>query len=219
MVVRPAQFIERRIPVITELHAILEKTSVQLRGWDFPHLDTQVEPQIGKDWIGLEFQWAHHIEVWRFYQSGQFAHIGAYRYDWFEESGFTPPMRDWQPGAYLSIPDAVYTFSEIFEFAARLALTDAGDEHLRLFVDFKGLANRKLWIDQGDIDPVPFLRYRATIDNFPQDFSPARNTLLAESRELALNAATELFLRFGWEPSREFLKAQQSQLRWKAEGR
>jgi hypothetical protein len=39
VVIRPTSFEEKHIPDYADLFPIVEKHSVQLRGWDYPHVD------------------------------------------------------------------------------------------------------------------------------------------------------------------------------------
>ncbi len=66
VVIRPGRFVEKRIQEISTLYPIIEKTSVNLRGWDFPHVDTHPNPKIDVDWVGQESEWEQFLEIWRF---------------------------------------------------------------------------------------------------------------------------------------------------------
>jgi len=208
VVIRPLTFKKTRILEIKNLLPLLEKTSVQFRGWDFPHIDRDA-PERGLDWIGQECDWDDILEMWRFYQSGQFVHISGVRYDWRDLSKW---FRGKNPGPVLGIGDTVFRFTEIFEFAARLAFTEAGDDQMHIDISLKGLRGRALWVDSPNRMPVR-QTYTASIDEFPYSIDLSRTRLIAEARELALQPANELFQRFGWEPSLESLRSQQSELR------
>lgn len=208
--IRPHTFKKTRITELKSLYPLLEKTSVQFRGWDFPHLDPNNRPLIGLDWVGQECDYGDILEVWRFYQSGQFIHISNVRYDWLDLSKW---MRDWKPGtAVLGIGETVFRFTEIFEFGSRLALTDAGDDQMHFEITVSGLRNRALWVDSHNRMPVR-QSYTATIEAFPYEIDLPRTELIAAPRELALKPATELFQRFGWETTLEQLRSQQAELR------
>ena len=212
VVIRPHTFIEQRISDISALYPILERCSVQLRGWNFPHLHRRMQPHIDTDWIGKEFQWKHYLELWRFYQSGQFVHIAGIRSDWRDQSDLWPPANGWQPGAVLGIGDTVFGFTEIFEFAARLAFTDASDDFMHISVTLKGLKDRCLQDD----DPGSgegAMPYRATIIEYPYQVDVPRTELIARPSELAIAAAGELFKRFNWDPAPGVLHSLQEQLR------
>ena len=65
VVIRPGAFEEKRIPNYSDLFQIVEKNSVRLRGWDYPHVDYHRQPQCGTDWVGQEYDCQDEIEVWR----------------------------------------------------------------------------------------------------------------------------------------------------------
>jgi hypothetical protein len=211
IVVRPAEFIEKRIPDIVSLYPILQKTYVSLRGWDFPHLDSHAPPQIYLDSIGQEVDWQHHISTWRFYQSGQFIYITNISIDWRDQSSFWPADDKWKPGTLLGVGDILYRFTEVFEFAARLALSDAGSERVYINVTVGNLKGRALYVD--DNQRWPFHRvHKASIEKFPQSFELSRSDLIANPRDIALSAANELFKRFDWHITLDALRDWQNQI-------
>jgi len=210
--VRPIRFVEKRIPEIRSLYPIIEKTAVHLRGWDFPHIAPRLEPHIDIDWIGQESEWEHHLEVWRFFQSGQILDVSSIMHDWRDQSTVWPSGQGWRPGAFLSVGDTLFRFTEIFEFAARLALTDAGDEHMHIGITVSGIRGRALVVDDPRRTPM-FADYKASIQEFPYAIELPRAELIANPRELALRPTMELFWRFRWEPAPELLREQQEDLR------
>lgn len=211
-VIRPMKFVGKRIRDIRALYPILEKTSVHLRGWDFPHLDRHANLHIDVDWIGQESEWEHHLEVWRFYQSGQFMDIAGIPHDWRDQSGFWPADEKGGPGRRMSVGDALFRFTEIFEFAARLSLTEAGDDQMNVRITLVGLQDRSLVVEDPRRAPL-FADYKASLDEFPYEVELARTDLAADPREFALKAAIELFLRFGWEAREDVLREYQAELR------
>lgn len=214
VIIRPVKYKGDRVK-FTILLPLIEKTSIQLRGWDFPHIDTINPIQKDIKWIGQECDWGHFVESWRFYQSGQFVHVGGIWQDWRDQSEFWPGGKDWKPGALLDVANTVFHFSEIFEFAARLAFTEAGDDLIHIEIKLHGLGGRLLWTD--DPRRMPLSRhYTATIDEFPCTSDVSRTELIANPNNLALPHVQQLFARFGWEPSLEHLKMFQPKARQQA---
>ena len=203
VVIRPGTFSETRIANISSLYPILQKTSVQLRGWDFPHLDTHNPPQIDVDWIGQEPEWEEYLELWRFYQSGQFVVFRGMDEDWLDRSVWRKSPEGWKPGQTLSVEEVILQLAEIFEFAARLSFTDAGDDVMRLGITIAGLDGRSLRVGSDRSMPKGYI---ASMDELPYQIDLTRLQLVAESRELSLKPAIELFRRFGWDPSLEVLR-------------
>jgi hypothetical protein len=217
VVIRPTIFSEERISDYGQLLPILQKSAVGLRGWDFPHIDSKTEVVKQLHWIGQETDWEYFREAWRFHQSGQFAYLVAIHEDWAERShGWAPREEHDRP--LLGIGDAVFRFTEIFEFAARLSLTDAGDAQMHIDVSIHGLNGRSLWQDDRSHRSIRETD-RATIEAFPYGVNVSRDTLASDAWNLALTPAKQLFLRFGWNPSTEVLRDLQSGLRHARFGR
>ncbi len=211
VVIRPMTFVETRISSIASLRPIIEQTSVQLRGWDFPHIDPEAQIEIHESWIQQASEWFEFLEIWRLYQSGQFVDIVAIPSDWYDQSSHGP--RDWQVGTRLLIGDSLFTLTEIFEFASRLALTEAGDDPVYIDITLAGLTGRELFV--GDPGRMPLIsgRYKTEMSEFKRKLETPRSELLASARDLALTEALELFSHFGWNTTRDHLREWQDQLK------
>jgi len=142
--ISPTKFDKTHISKDTDLFAIIEKRSVRLRGWDYPHIDYQAQPLKGADWVGQEYDRQDEIEVWRLYTSGQFVHFFALAGEWRDHSAVWPPEPGWEPGRNMYYVQTVYSFVEILEFASRLALSPAGAAFMRVRIEIHGLQGRHL---------------------------------------------------------------------------
>ncbi|MBV8676947.1 MAG: hypothetical protein JO355_07230, partial [Planctomycetaceae bacterium] len=107
--IRPTTFQEKRIALICDLLPIIDRNSVQYRGWDYPHVDHSRPPLRGADWVGQEYDCEDQIEVWRFYQSGLFLHYLAIAGDWRDLSSFRPAESGWAPLRDIDYLDTIYT--------------------------------------------------------------------------------------------------------------
>jgi len=204
VVIRPASFEEKHIPEYSELFRIVERNSVRLRGWDYPHVDHKSEPGRGHDWVGQEFQWEDELEVWRLYQSGQFVHFFAMAGDWRDESSLWPPEQGWVWGRHMYYISTVYSFLEIFEFAARLALSPAGGITMHVEIELGNLKGRRLI---PETIHYPLAReYRVTLPNWEHVWEGAQTELIAKPRELAALATRDLFTQFGLDLGLDILK-------------
>jgi hypothetical protein len=208
--VRPVEYVGNRVPY-SALGSILDRTIVRLRGWDFPHIDRQGRDQRGNTWIGGETDWNWFKEAWRFYQSGHFVYQIGIQEDW---AGATfPPNRLPLGVPALGVGDALFRISETYEFASRVAVTEAGADQMRIAIEVRRAAGRSLYID--DINRMPMDRTRPFSE--PTVYSSVtvrRDDLAGSSRGLAIGAAIDLFARFGFHPTRALLEEQQAQLRW-----
>ncbi len=208
--IRPESFVENRVSKRTDLFDILEHCRVSLRGWSYPHLDEKLKRIIG-DHIEQDFEWDMYIEALRFHQSGLFVHLAGLSEDWRDQSGFWPPHPGWRPGSELSIERTVFRLTEIFDFAARLSETAAGDEVMYVEVKLFGLQGRKLSVSP---DRMPFLPDKVAHDTSTQLFNRAclRPELIANRRDLALEAAASLFQQFDWDTQIGLLRDVQQQI-------
>ena len=209
VIVRPTTYVEKRVLDKKTLEHILRTTSVSLRGWNFPHVDDFTEPDSGKDWIGQGIAWDRIRELWRFYQSGQFVHYFGMIEDWGGNStGQWLPSNGGHRRVRLDVKNAVAQFTEVFEFAARLSFTEAGDSGTHMEIVAGNIEDHVLqlpsrpgeayWIPQAR---KPSMTYMTDLPN---------DVLVAEKRDLALKASMEFFRCFNWDPSIEFLRDMQA---------
>ena len=208
VIIRPYSFVEKRIADRSELLHILEKTSVGYKGWNFPHIDGWRGPDEGPGWIGQEISWDCIRELWRFYQSGQFAHYYGMPEDWKENFGLLPRF-----GGKVSL-DAkgiLLQFTEIFELASRLTFTEAGDEGLRVDIKVDNIQDHLLILPgygSGKASWIPeahkkYMHHKTDVSKIE---------LVADRRELALTSALKLFDCFKWSPDIELLRDLQEQM-------
>jgi hypothetical protein len=123
-------------------------------------------------------------------------------------------MRGYPPHSnrVLPIGDALFQLTEAFEFASRLALTEAGAETMVFEADLRNLNGHMLWVD----DPN-----RSSMDHAYTYSDPAlsltrelpRQTLVGEAWDLAVAMAIDLYARFGWSAPKHIVEGQQGSLR------
>ena len=201
VVIRPATFDESRIPY-GDLFSTIDKNSVGFRGWDYPHVDHQTKPRRGQDWIGQEFDRDDVIEIWRFHTSGLFVHNFAMTGEWRDQSLFWPADPDWQPNCVYYI-NTIYSFLEIFEFAARLAQSQVGESQMRVEIALKNLQGRQLVSEGRHFRPSD--NFTIEIPEWAERWDMAQTELIARPRELAARAARDFLARFGLDISLEVL--------------
>ena len=211
VVIRPHTFVEKRVANRSELLHILQKASVGMKGWNFPHIDGWGKPDEGPDWIAQEISWDYILELWRFYQSGQFVHYFGMPEDWDDRSRLPLPLNDGVPRVALDVKDVILRFTEIFELAARLTFTDAGDEALRIDIKVENIEDHFLILPEfGSKKPSWIPQARKPYMHYKKDVSKIE--LVAEKRELALTSALKLFECFQWSARIELLRDLQDQL-------
>lgn len=212
VVIRPEDFKQDRIASLEQALDIVKKcaVAVQNRGWTFPKVfRADDEVLTGTDWVGQDLDWHIHVELWRLYLSGQFVYLGGIWDDWLDKSIFSTPNPNWKPGLRLFVGDVIYRFMEVFEFAARLTLTDAGANRMHIEVVISGLKDRVLLLGMPNRQSLDERKLLSDSASYKQSFE--REALISQANELALNAASEIFATYQWHPSLDFLKTIQKE--------
>ena len=211
VIIRPTVFTETRVGHQSALLPILENNAVELKGWSFPHVDSYLKLEKGPDWIGQEISWSPISELWRFYQSGQFVHYFGMPEDWGANANLWFPPDDGLQRVMLDIRPILLQCAEIFEFAARLTFTEAGDEEMHVEVAVDNLQNHFLGIGELGSEKVSRIpEARTTEMQFTADLS--RTELVAQTRELSLKPALEIFRCFQWDPGIHIVRDLQDEL-------
>jgi hypothetical protein len=213
--IRPADYNGERIEY-ANLASIIDRSRVSLRGWDLPPHIRSSATLHGDNWIGGESDATSRPQAWRFHQNGQFVLLRAIWTDHIEPmddafrlSRHYPPT---QAGPVLPVGDTVFTLTEAFEFASRLAMTEAGSDPMVLDFDLRGLKDRILWVDDPNRSGMDN-QYRFNEAELSRHRSVPRSVLVGEAWNLAVDAALDIYSRFGWNPPRHLVEGQQATLR------
>ena len=99
--------------------------------------------------------------------------------------------------SYVRFYSSKSQFTEIFEFASRLSLTEAGDELIHMEIDLRGLRGRVLKFETRRKGSSYLRGHKVEIDKLPYVLDLTRTELITASKELSLKPAIELFRRFG----------------------
>lgn len=218
---RPSSYVADRLPTLSECFAVIQKTRVALRGWDFPHVSSrQSEHDRGDSWIAGWNDFRGHIEYWRFYQSAQFLYLGTVRE--ITEAAWTPKLReamrfhadsnvdiDAVPG-FLSLTNSIYNITEYFEFAARLAQSQTYVDPVTISISLNGVAGFMLAADENKMWSSDFVARRGDL-KYETTLAPAE--LVASAAEHAVTCTVWLFERFGWlNPNVDAIRTDQQKL-------
>lgn len=220
VVCHPSQFESERISSLTECWDAMEHAHVRLlSGRGFPRIERESQDR-GEDWVGSGIHLGEHREYSRLYQSGQFVHLRAFTEDtWgleairerYDQAPISKPT-DFTPSGFLDIFGAIQTFTEIFQFAARLMGLSALDEAPVVKIGMKQVKNRVLSV----WSPGEWLWlqrvYWATADSIEHDWQLTGPGREAEAARLAQEATLWFFQRFGYDGfSMEILKREQEE--------
>jgi len=197
VVIRPNEFVDKTIETLSECKSIIRERSVELRGWDYPHYSMREEPKNGIDYVELATDWQRHVEFWRFYQNAQFYNLVGLWEDWEDQETRFESRATYSPGELLSVLGALYTLTEVYEFAARLASRRLFGARCRISVTLHGTKGRRLEM----LEPGRYLRgpYRSNLEAIPRDELFETDELIAQPAEHALDHTVWLFERFNWD--------------------
>lgn len=209
VVIRPEPFNETRVEY-ESLDEILVRAVVRLRGWPVPYIDHR-EMRRGDDWIGqdIDAEIVSHHEGWRFFSSGQFNHLREVSADWRTGRESTPVPDGFS--TVIEVWEILFYLTEVFELAARLALSPAGDERMTVDARLNGLTNRTLVVGQPGRMPLSPSCW-TNCESLRRTVTLPGDELVAKGRQRAVTMARDFFLRFGWKPSIEQLAEHQREL-------
>lgn len=192
-VFRPLPFEEERVE-LGKLYAMVQQSAVE-NGWGCPMINPGMPPSTTSAYVGHVFEWEDCREAWRFYTSGQFVSVKAFMLDWREKASYAWPNLPGEATDYLGMLDAVRSFTAFYEFAARLAMSEAGAERVSVTIEARRLKGRTL------ISEAPHRRLNQRYQTAAEDFSypreVTRTDLVAQPSEMALEGVRKLFQCFG----------------------
>jgi len=211
VIIRPTQFKKERIS-LPECTQIVQVCKVRLRGWDYPHISSRHPPYVGgSDYVESLTDWNGYKELWRMYQSGQFVHLFGCREDWLgEQKSIFGPSRysHIKLCSVLEVIMTLYSVTEIYEFASRLAEKNLFEGNAFLSITLHGMQNRKLTFFE--FGRSLFDDYVCHVNDLSQEKTIAVNELLGRGHEIALDHTLQILERFNWlSPPREILKEDQ----------
>jgi hypothetical protein len=197
VLIHPTVYESGRISTPAECWRLVKEARVSLRGWDYPYVD-QAEQVIQDDWVQSGVAFANHVELWRFYRSGQFIHQFAVTED------RQPPsleVRNWDLSSpkdgvrTLSLLNMLYTVTEIMEFARRLAHREVLGLAATLRIELHGMEERRL------VAPAEHLfthTYTSDNDEICWEHTSLTASLIATAPTMAIDATTHILERFKW---------------------
>ncbi len=210
--VRPAEFQETRVSSRARLFDLVHDTAVSVNGRIIPAIDgTSDSLSNGSDWIEFNSEWGTDLQSWRLYQSGQFVLLLAVWTDWDE----APRLRQvpYPSGRTFPLWDSLATFVAIYEFAARLSLTDAGSDNMVITTMIKNLHGAQLVQDHLRKTSLRHYEFDDNVFEYPAGKATptSREDLVGNPRKLAAEAANDLLHQFGFQSTLEAVLSWQSE--------
>jgi len=149
---KPTQYAEKKF-THQQLRSWLEKHQVQYRGWYYPHLSENRnygDYYNAQGYVESYVHWASYLEIFRFYQSGQFVHYMGMQEDrmadipplfgqWNTEMQKPPPEQ-----LFLEPTMTLYQLTEIFLFTSGLASEGIFGDQVRISIKLHNMNHRFL---------------------------------------------------------------------------
>lgn len=204
--IRPSRPLAEKLS-IAQCRTLVHGSSVELRGWDFPHIhrgrDEFGGSENGDGFYAEWTDWYVYHEFWRMYQSGQFL---SYKAMWEDREEF-----DGAPAKpFLSIEGAIYLFTEIVEFASRLSQAASFQGGVSISITGNVLRDRRLWVGQ---NRMPFFDPKVTKAETIEVSDVLQNDLAATPAvDVSLKLIKEFVDRFGWTPTDDQIRRDQERL-------
>lgn len=199
------------------LHNIMRLSSVNLRGWDYPHFPLTDFPDRQERYNKKNFieSWVNSgamKEVWRLSRTGQFIHYLALYDDWWSENDFFG-VRDIPPDTFLNFVDAIYTITQVFVFLKKLFENGYySEETVVVEIKLNKAMNRLIWTSDMTRAPL-FGEYRTrddTIEITPLFLNKAK--LYENHLDISLKVIKDVFQLFSWNPPESLIRADQKRL-------
>jgi hypothetical protein len=190
---------------LANCRAFVERSSVSLRGWDFPHINNRNDDDGGMAPMGAYFEswtdWDGFIDFWRMYRSSQFLAYIAVHSD-------TGPMgTEIADARQLGAVEAIYAITEFIEFAHRLSTNGLYEAGAIVSVALRNTANRRLTAGQGKIPFFDLKQTGAAAIQLDRNFTVS--DLTDRHRDMSVSMILELFDQFGWNPGPERILSEQ----------
>lgn len=213
VIFEPTIYSENRIEK-KDLQDILEKSRISLRGWSFPHIPIQNDAGTKTPYstsTGIEFYtcWERVIEIFRFYQSGQFLAKFALYEDTIDELNGNDGLNRKTLGKYLDFLSVIYRMTEVVLFIKNL-LENTDIEGGKLTVEINKAKDRIL---ESIFSPsIPPLKgdYICQMEKVIVTKEFDREKMLTDPLEIGFELIKDIFFDFNWKnPSAQMIKTHQ----------
>ncbi len=201
--IRPVVYPETKL-THPRLKSLTQESVVTLRGWDYPHYrDRNGEPVNIQNGIEkyTDFDDIGAYELWRMTMSGNFYHIFGLTEDHFDRAydSYYTRGESAKDKRVLSVWGTLYTLTEIFEFARRLALKDLFGKQIYIDVSLHSIQDRELIVDNSQ--KIPFSYSRKSVEyswSNKQKIYQTKN-FINSSSDISFEAFIDLMALFQWD--------------------
>jgi len=208
---------EIRLDTMQKCKEVVEKNSVSLRGWDFPHIPRRNDENSGMASAATFYEgwedWVNHKEFWHIYKTGQFLYYRGLREDWLDEDEWRSKVaEEIKPGSSLGVVGSViYEITEAFLFLSRLAKNGLYEEGVNVNITLNNTKDRELWIE----DPLraSFMYPRKTsAENIFFEKKYTKEEIVNNYKDIANKLILYIFDSFEFNPPPEQIEKDQEKL-------
>ncbi len=220
IVFRPTSFDKNLIEDSNILKLFVEQSQIKLRSWSFPFIENSTREGIHANYLNNDIyeSWTeagHNLEVWRFFQSGQFVNYLAFKEDWFSESEWLKGsvLEKVEPNQFLDPIDMIHEVTEMLLFLSNLANKIDGELDFEISISLHNLSNRKLNIfDPGR--PSLFSSYVVNTNSINKSLQTYTKDGLNYSKfKIAEQIIENVYSHFGWKNySKSLIETEQKKL-------
>lgn len=180
---------------------IIEKCQVRLRGWSYPPIGNKTEQYFfGQNYVEGLINFHVYLEVWRFYQSGQFVHYQNFwedsekGIDW--RIGFRTDYEKQKTLKVKGVTLTLYTIAEIFQLASNLINEKVYDDKIYISLKLHDVKGRSL----ATSEPLRILYkdYKCMIDAITFEKIYDHKGFDENLSNYIMEAVKDIFQRFGW---------------------
>ena len=201
----PVEPLQREEGTKQKMREVLSKSSVSLRGWDYPHISVNDNDHEQLYLSGDHFEgwidWNQFKEVLRLYENGQYIHLfGAYE-DWWSDDDWLPanhPYKQITVGSSLEVLGVTYRMTEILLFLKNMFNNGFYTGDVEVEITLKNMNGRKLTLN----DPRRFPLWEGYISHSKDIVLPKRLVKMADVNTTFLDTAfkliVEVFEQFQW---------------------
>lgn len=203
----PSKVLQPVANPITNLKETMRTTTIQLRGWDYPHFPTNnldhqamyISGECVEAWVDMD----QFKEVWRMFNNGQFIHLFGLREDWWSEDSWLSadhPLKQIKPNTVLEVIHTTYSLTEMYAFfrnAVEVMYPD--DVDVCIEISLIGTEGRKLQVSDPGRIPL-FWGYECHTPKvvFPKKIY-TKKQMLENYVDLAFEQIQYILGQFNWD--------------------
>ena len=208
VIIRPTEFVEKRIANKDEAAKVAQESQIVFRGWDYPHIDEREGiVRSGPDSVSSSCDWPEggRFEFWKLYLNGQFVHYFSMIEDyWMSEedkqrrrSSFPFSRLAKQADRFLSIIHTLYSITEIHFVAAILAKLGNFGKETEIVIELGNAEHRVLFFWEASFRGLS----RAYTCRYPlivEKRVVLTKDLISDPAGFALDFTIDIFKEFNW---------------------